>query len=333
MDPTKLKDTGARRPHCRVVEESRSFSRLRKPGTLYDKKRKFVIVAPERDRRRNAANDARVSPEARATDGLRPETGWDVRAGQEPVLHVSALQASHDGNLLNFHGLPHAGTLCGGTKFPADRGPPGADIVDRPTSSCSSGSMTCTGRRRSPICRCFASSPIHHTSTSSSKAGRRRAGTYAAINIFDQIVPPALKTAFIGRTTRTTISCCCSSREPAYAPTMIDMAHLGTMLGGSFLPGIEVGREAGIATELVPVSRGHAVLSVDSVQAVHEGSGAFARHVDERPRHSVERGFQGMRRVLLADLASGTYDQRWGGASELADHAQQTHSASGPGRA
>jgi hypothetical protein len=29
---------------------------------------------------------------------------------------------------------------------------------------------------------------------------------------------------------------------------LIDMAHLGTMLGGSFLPGIEVGREAGIAT-------------------------------------------------------------------------------------
>ena len=29
---------------------------------------------------------------------------------------------------------------------------------------------------------------------------------------------------------------------------MIDMAHLGAMLGGSFLPGIEVGREAGIAT-------------------------------------------------------------------------------------
>jgi len=28
---------------------------------------------------------------------------------------------------------------------------------------------------------------------------------------------------------------------------MIDMAHLGAMLGGSFIPGIEVGREAGIA--------------------------------------------------------------------------------------
>ena len=33
-----------------------------------------------------------------------------------------------------------------------------------------------------------------------------------------------------------------------YAPSMIDTAHLGSMLGGSFLPGIEVGREGGIAT-------------------------------------------------------------------------------------
>ena len=36
--------------------------------------------------------------------------------------------------------------------------------------------------------------------------------------------------------------------QPHYAPAMIDMAHLGSMLGGSFIPGIEVGREGGIAT-------------------------------------------------------------------------------------
>jgi hypothetical protein len=32
-----------------------------------------------------------------------------------------------------------------------------------------------------------------------------------------------------------------------YAPALLDMAHMGAMLGGSFLPGIEVGREAGVA--------------------------------------------------------------------------------------
>ena len=35
---------------------------------------------------------------------------------------------------------------------------------------------------------------------------------------------------------------------PKYAPAMMDMANAGSMLGGSFLPGIEVGREAGVAT-------------------------------------------------------------------------------------
>jgi hypothetical protein len=34
-------------------------------------------------------------------------------------------------------------------------------------------------------------------------------------------------------------------RLPRYAPAILDMAHLGKMLGGSFLPGIEVGREGG----------------------------------------------------------------------------------------
>ena len=34
--------------------------------------------------------------------------------------------------------------------------------------------------------------------------------------------------------------------RPRYAPTFLDMASLGRMLGGSFLPGIEVGREGGV---------------------------------------------------------------------------------------
>lgn len=36
------------------------------------------------------------------------------------------------------------------------------------------------------------------------------------------------------------------SCRPRYAPAFLDMASMGRMLGGSFLPGIEVGREAGI---------------------------------------------------------------------------------------
>ncbi len=35
------------------------------------------------------------------------------------------------------------------------------------------------------------------------------------------------------------------TRRPLYAPAFLDMGSMGRMLGGSFLPGIEVGREAG----------------------------------------------------------------------------------------
>jgi len=39
-----------------------------------------------------------------------------------------------------------------------------------------------------------------------------------------------------------------AKRLPRYTPAMLDMANLGKMLGGSFLPGIEVGREGGKAS-------------------------------------------------------------------------------------
>jgi len=38
-----------------------------------------------------------------------------------------------------------------------------------------------------------------------------------------------------------------AKRLPRYTPAMLDMANLSKMLGGSFLPGIEVGREGGKA--------------------------------------------------------------------------------------
>jgi hypothetical protein len=66
-------------------------------------------------------------------------------------------------------------------------------------------------------------------------------------NIFDLIVSPALKTSFVGAGDHEKHFADFLTARPMFAPAMIDMAHLGTMLGGSFLPGIEVGREAAIA--------------------------------------------------------------------------------------
>ena len=81
------------------------------------------------------------------------------------------------------------------------------------------------------------------------KAGRRRAPTSRSVNILEtEIVGPALKRAFTREGDEETYFLNLLLESPSFAPALLDMAYLGTMLGGSFLPGIEVGREAGIAT-------------------------------------------------------------------------------------
>jgi hypothetical protein len=62
-----------------------------------------------------------------------------------------------------------------------------------------------------------------------------------------EIVGPALRRAFEQEGNEETFFLNLLLESPSFAPALLDMAYLGTMLGGSFLPGIEVGREAGIA--------------------------------------------------------------------------------------
>ena len=86
---------------------------------------------------------------------------------------------------------------------------------------------------------------------------------------------------------------------------MIDMAHLGAMVGGSFLPGIEVGREAGISTNW---------------SLFHGGTRYFPdirfKPCDDVKEHTVgtltkdlavpwSEGFRHLRRGVLADGTSG----------------------------
>jgi hypothetical protein len=68
-----------------------------------------------------------------------------------------------------------------------------------------------------------------------------------SFNIFDQIVSTGLRAAFETAADADAAFDALLAARPRFAPALIDMAHLGAMLGGSFLPGIEVGREAGIA--------------------------------------------------------------------------------------
>jgi hypothetical protein len=66
-------------------------------------------------------------------------------------------------------------------------------------------------------------------------------------NIFEQVLPTALQASFANNIDPDQHFEAILAQRAKYAPALIDMAHLGSMLGGSFLPGIEVGREGGIA--------------------------------------------------------------------------------------
>ena len=80
--------------------------------------------------------------------------------------------------------------------------------------------------------------------------GWQAKGTHVrSANVLErEIVGPALKRAFAREGNEETYFLNLLLESPSFAPALLDMACLGTMLGGSFLPGIEVGREAGIAT-------------------------------------------------------------------------------------
>jgi hypothetical protein len=70
---------------------------------------------------------------------------------------------------------------------------------------------------------------------------------YVEDEIYNAIVGPGLKVLFSAPGDADLQFAALQRLRPLFAPAMIDMAHLGAMLGGSFLPGIEVGREAGIS--------------------------------------------------------------------------------------
>jgi hypothetical protein len=155
---------------------------------------------------------------------------------------------SHKGNLLMFHGLTDAGSLCGGTKSPPAAGPPGSTLTaaDLRRLAWLDDMYWPATVADMPLLRELAYTPHQYDQFK----GWQSPGTDArSINILEtEIVGPALKRAFTREGDEDTYFLNLLLESPSFAPALLDMASLGTMLGGSFLPGIEVGREAGIAT-------------------------------------------------------------------------------------
>ena len=94
-------------------------------------------------------------------------------------------------------------------------------------------------------------------------------------------------------------------KYPRHAPAFLDMANLGKMLGGSFMPGLEVGREAGKA---VNWSVHHGAIKHFPDVRFHP-QGKAAAHKDgcahQGPVRALANGLPLLRRDLLANRAPG----------------------------
>ena len=221
-----------------------------------------------------------------------------------------------------------AGNLCGAVRVPADRGASRRTSVTarRTRAATVDGRHVLAGdvHRHADAARARL---YPRFSTASSKPGRRRVP--ADIRRVDVFVKESLRRRSKSPSKLTPGNDDADKHfadflaaVARYAPAIIDMAPLGTMLGGSFLPGIEVGREAGIARNWCLFHGPNAALSVDSVQAA-AARRTFARHVDEGSRHPWTEDFPRLRRKLLADVTPGTMHQGWRNGRappELADH-------------
>jgi hypothetical protein len=242
-DPKKLKDPDPTKPIGEWLKKA-LYSRLRKPGTVYDTKRQFVILRPGE----SGDGTRRFGVYPRKL-GRRMDYDRLPGAGDKNKLYAFPRYEYHDGNLLKFHGLADAGKLCGRTaKSPPTAGPLSGPLLspleiellgwlDDMYWPATFSDM--------PLLRELAYTPLQYQQFEVWQ------GSIADVrnhNIFVLIVSPALELSFAGAGDADKHFADFLAARPLFAPAMIDMAHLGAMLGGSFLPGIEVGREAGVAT-------------------------------------------------------------------------------------
>ena len=245
-DPALLKDTGPGKKIASWLKVA-LVARLRRPGTLYNPvhPRSFIIL---RDGERG--------------DGTRREGTWPRKLGRrmdydkrpddsfgpdKNLFYKFPNYEAHTGHLLKFHGLTDAGSLCGGTKSPPTAGPPRSTLTPEelallPWMDDMYWPATVSDM---PLLRDLAYTPHQYGQFTGWSA---RGTDVRSANVLEgKIVGPALKRAFDGGGNEEALFLNLLLESPLFAPAVLDMACLGTMLGGSFLPGIEVGREAGIA--------------------------------------------------------------------------------------
>jgi hypothetical protein len=259
-NPMKLKEPDPTKPIAEWLKIA-IFKRLRKPATLYDKQRKFLIHPPGKPA--GEVGDRRVVASFPRKLGRRMDYDKPIEAGSDKGVLYDIMTYSHipGGNLRQYHVLAGKGDLCGGLKSPPDAGPPGTSLVQEEINTLRKlDDMYWPATFADmPMLRELAYTFIQYgqfdvwqavdsvATTAPFLADKSIHHDLRLDNIFDRIVEHGLLSSFkVGDDADKHFTDFLAVR-PKFAPAMIDLAHLGAMLGGSFLPGIEVGREAAIA--------------------------------------------------------------------------------------
>ncbi|WP_431283626.1 LodA/GoxA family CTQ-dependent oxidase [Humitalea sp. 24SJ18S-53] len=219
------------------------LGRLRKPGTLYRNTRNFIKS------RSNLASDSttydtqkvfprRLGRRIQFDNGTRyPTDGAAVKATEAglPFPH----EVTQPANLKEFYPkIDRTTRLCGAEKSFKQKG--GAAATD--TQRLIDDLYWPATPADMPLLRelAYTHEQYDHFTDWASAAPTKNDAFYATI------VGAALTTYFQAAHTQDEYFDELLKQAEAFAPAMLDLAHLGSMLGGSFLPGIEVGREAGI---------------------------------------------------------------------------------------
>jgi hypothetical protein len=257
-NPMKLKDPDPTKPIAEWLKIA-IFNRLRQPATLYDKPRKFIVHPPGKPA--GEVGDRRVEASYPRKLGRRMDYDKSVGAGSDKGVFYDMMTYSTVANLRKYHVLPGHGQLCGRKKSPPDAGPPGTDFPQEEINILRKlDDMYWPATFRDmPMLRDLAYTFVQYGQFDVWQAVDSVATTEPFLidktihhdlrldNIFDRIVEHGLLSSFtVGDDADKHFADFLRVR-PKFAPAMIDMAHLGAMIGGSFLPGIEVGREAAIA--------------------------------------------------------------------------------------
>ncbi|RWC50477.1 MAG: hypothetical protein EOS55_00655 [Mesorhizobium sp.] len=232
-DPNKFRGD----PHKPIKEwlKIAIFNRLRKPQTLYLKSRNFLTVLP--------GTTVSTLENGMFPRKLGRRLDYDGGPDQGKVYNFPDY-GYHEGDLLHFHGHPDFGHLCGGDVAPSAK--PGLTPYEETVVPLMDDMYWPATAADMPLLRELAYTQIqyNHFQTWQAEPEPRFTAIYPLIATSDfhlavAALPNANHEQYFDMMLRA---------ESMFVPSLIDMACLGAMLGGSFLPGIEVGREAGVYT-------------------------------------------------------------------------------------